>query len=89
MLDKISVGKITSISLESICNLRDTLQVVDFNGMGSNVNCDPNRDINYARPAVMRGKLRALGLQGHIPSCLMSLPYLQSLHLSGEFLALL
>jgi hypothetical protein len=32
----------------------------------------------------MRGNLRALGLQGTIPACLLQLPKLEALHLSGK-----
>jgi Leucine-rich repeat (LRR) protein len=68
----------------SVCNHDNYLSVIDFDGMGSNEACDENKLIEEHLPSFVNGRFAVLGLDGSIPHCILELPYLTNLHLSGN-----
>lgn len=73
----------TGTLTETIC-AATSLTTIDFDGVGNNAACSRNEEVNRLRPPFISGIFTDSQFHGTIPSCLMTMPLLQVLHLSAN-----
>jgi hypothetical protein len=95
----LSFPNLFSISIASNCfhgkfpdglcqdpNAGKALTTVVMDGLSSNPTCPRNKLINDRKPSFIHGFLQSNTLEGTLPSCVWTLPNLQTFHISGNAL---
>lgn len=68
----------------SICNMNHSLAVLDLDGMGNNLACPYNQNLNRNKPFFVSGLFASVHKASSVPSCLFAMGNLLVLHLSGK-----
>lgn len=73
-------------SIPDICDTEAyyTLNILAIDGIGSNKNCPRNKAFNEHRPATIKGLYQIQRFYSTLSSCLLTMPNLNTLHLSGN-----
>jgi Leucine-rich repeat (LRR) protein len=71
---------------DDICDspAASSIQVIALDGVSGNTKCPVTQKLNDDRPSFISGTFQSNSFRSSIPSCLMQLPALQTLHLSGN-----